>query len=690
MNILRRISLFMFCMLIVHNAFASCTASKLYTSCNSGYTLRLGDCVACTSIQNTSSTTTCEPTCTTSNGTCTYTPTNCGVKSCNGYFTGGGGSGNCTGCDSFTSCTASGACTINITGCDAGYYKCGSGCCVCDPNCTCAGGLAQPDCGASSCPSGQYLDGDTCKSCSSVSNTSSTTSCTTAEANELTISISNGTRTCMAGTKTCNGNYTDGPGGTGGVGTCTGCSSYGSCDTCVQSSCSCDEGYHAVSTGKTCYCVADSDPDECDTLDCTSNTTCLNAGYGSCSGGCCGEVCTYGACSSASDCSDQSGKTKSCTGGCCTYTTTNCTSGYTCSTASDCPAVSGKTKSCNSSGCCVYTNSCSDSMSCTSNNECKLFGYSTCTNGCCTGTTCSTRSCTSNSTCTKAGYSACDTTTHCCVMNSSSFCTSTVADSSQLNGNCAGAMLEPDKCYGTTNERALNANATSLTCWVGDTIEKLYDDASTRSFYGCVPSRCRADATYLDWNSCECTGCIALNENVYADADNTTLASVNNSYDSSLTNTYTSPQEYNSFNVPLATSCYVPSGSYYDEVGAFTYSEDCYYNDEDNSSGECVQSANCITSSDCGIGGYCYNGQCYCCQEGHSCSLIGKQNYLYCGSGTCGGTVSSASCTCPAGSSSGGGTSCTDGAICTSNSDCPGGRCRSTTIGSTTFKTCRC
>ena len=101
------------------------------------------------------------------------------------------------------------------TSCNAGYYLNGTGagnsCSSCPSGCTCAGGTAAPVCCTNTC--------------TSTNNTTSTQSCT------LTCSNSYGTCTCQnSGTQTCNGKYT---GGNNCTGSCTGCSSYGSCSgTC--------------------------------------------------------------------------------------------------------------------------------------------------------------------------------------------------------------------------------------------------------------------------------------------------------------------------------------------------------------------------------------------------------------------------------------------------------------------------
>lgn len=114
------------------------------------------------------------------------------------------------------------------------------------------------------CNADYYLSssdvGNACLLCSSASNTTSTQACSTSA------SITNGTRV-SSGTQTCAGKFTGGTGGTTvGTGSCTGCSTWGTCNY-TSYVCNCNSGYHSEGTGAACTCVADcSTSKACSTL----------------------------------------------------------------------------------------------------------------------------------------------------------------------------------------------------------------------------------------------------------------------------------------------------------------------------------------------------------------------------------------------------------------------------------------
>ena len=115
------LSLFVFVFSL--NAFAEGYVCDIeYTSCTAGYYLSNGDCLACTSATNNTSTQSCtQTTCSVDHGTCTC-QANAGTQTCTGNYTGGtaGSSGvsQCTGCSQWGACSGCGTKTIT---CDANY-----------------------------------------------------------------------------------------------------------------------------------------------------------------------------------------------------------------------------------------------------------------------------------------------------------------------------------------------------------------------------------------------------------------------------------------------------------------------------------------------------------------------------------------------------------------------------------------
>ena len=243
-------------------------------------------------------------------------------------------------------------------------------------------------------------------------------------------------------------------------------------------------------------------------------------------------------------------------------------------------------------------------------------------------------------------------------------------------------------CYGTTSTKALTlANCQRTTVfdrYCNTSLDSCVANGSGNSNYpySCAPNPGSA-GQFLNWSTCDLATCPYV-EGAYTDAAQTTTADGT-----------TVPGDYD-YAAPI-TACYIEdTTTMYDSKGTFSFSEDCYYDDGDNSDGECVQSASCSTHADCGIGGYCNNSQCYCCQSGHTCSTGKLRSYVYCGSGTCTGTLSG-TCTCPEGSGSGGGggsTTCEQTLTCTSDADCGDGTCETTRVKVNdtwiTFKRCVC
>ena len=105
------------------------TCTKVYDSCNAGYYLSSGECLACTSASNSTSTQSCtQTTCSIDNGTCKC-EANAGSQTCTGNYTSGTAGSNgvsqCTGCSQWGTCSGCGNKTIT---CDA-HYELDSGEC---------------------------------------------------------------------------------------------------------------------------------------------------------------------------------------------------------------------------------------------------------------------------------------------------------------------------------------------------------------------------------------------------------------------------------------------------------------------------------------------------------------------------------------------------------------------------------
>ncbi len=122
------------CLTPAHSAGYTCSTTKTYTSCNSGYYLSSGSCNLCSSADNRTSTTSC----TTETSITGGKRIGSGTKTCNGKYTGGNagsnGTSQCTGCTSYST-------TCNVTSyscsCNSGYHVVGSGStCTCEPDCS--------------------------------------------------------------------------------------------------------------------------------------------------------------------------------------------------------------------------------------------------------------------------------------------------------------------------------------------------------------------------------------------------------------------------------------------------------------------------------------------------------------------------------------------------------------------------
>ncbi len=258
-----------------------CDDVMTYTSCNTGYTLVDGDCVkasatscnanyyldngtckACTTLSNTTTTTS---TMSIANGTRTAT------TKCNGTYTTApagntGGSSSCTGCSRSTvtySCS-----------CDSGYQSY-----VSTPGmpCFCVPDSGEPDpadtgytnCGTlnkqySSCNDGFYFMGKSCSPCSGVANMrllSSVASKPVKTESAITGGVRKKTTTTYKEVH-CSGNYTGGAGGTKTVLDCTGCTAETeSTRTEDTYTCSCNSGYEVTRQGTSaCGCLALPEP----------------------------------------------------------------------------------------------------------------------------------------------------------------------------------------------------------------------------------------------------------------------------------------------------------------------------------------------------------------------------------------------------------------------------------------------
>ena len=291
----------------------SCSAASstcsISISCNSGYYKSGSSCPACTSVSATDLSQSCSrnPTSTELSNAHAYAGTISGAKQqCTGKHTGGAGgtagSGSCTGCSSWGSCSGG---TLTITSCSAGYYKDGNSCKSCPSGYTSANGttggigscykFCTKSCtqsctisNASSCTYGskttsgtQYYGGSCdaanpgncpitgwscnakyyytssgCSACTGVSATDLSQSCSR---NPTSTELSNAhayAGTISGAKQQCTGKHTGGAGGTAGSGSCTGCSSWGSCSGGTLTITSCSAGYYLNGYGAGNRCLA--------------------------------------------------------------------------------------------------------------------------------------------------------------------------------------------------------------------------------------------------------------------------------------------------------------------------------------------------------------------------------------------------------------------------------------------------
>ncbi|MBO7066682.1 MAG: InlB B-repeat-containing protein, partial [Alphaproteobacteria bacterium] len=246
-------------------------------SCNSGYYYNSssGSCTLCSTVNNTTSqqsgtdttsTSTCPDGSTIkANATATSQPY---TRTCNGKYTGGAGgtsgSSACTGCSSYGSKSYGTCCA---TSCSNGYHV---------ENCACVQDAP------TSCPDGQYLNGNTCSNCTGLPNNATWTGSGTTATNcpwqcdanyyksgsscvACNVSFSNSCNvTNGTGTQTCY--HTSSPAGSTSSSACTGTANCGSC--CATT---CTSGYHV----ENCACVQDA-PTSCPDGQYLNGNTCSN------------------------------------------------------------------------------------------------------------------------------------------------------------------------------------------------------------------------------------------------------------------------------------------------------------------------------------------------------------------------------------------------------------------------------
>lgn len=224
-----------------------------------------------------------------------------------------------------------------------------------------------------SCNSGYYLNssstGNACLQCSSADNRASQ-SCT------RSCSIANGTCSYSGSTQTCAGKFTGGNGGTTvGTGSCTGCSSWGSCGggnksiTCNakfylnNGACSaCGTGYYSAQGATSCQQCTNKPANSYYTGNAASNSCpwACNSGYhkNSAGTGCDPDCSTSKACSTLG--SQWSGTYNECTGNQGTACYKTCTKPCTCATGANCTSSSttGKTYYGNQSACDAAASTC--------------------------------------------------------------------------------------------------------------------------------------------------------------------------------------------------------------------------------------------------------------------------------------------------------------------------------------------
>ena len=280
-----------------YGAGYTCSASsKKYTSCKSGYYLNGtgagNSCSTCSSLGYTSSANgnsngaaACYKSCTKA---CTRQTCPSSAYSCSHGSTSTSGTQYYGG-----SCSApSSTCSLTINSCKSGYYKNGNSCATCSSlgytssangnsngaaacyksctractrqtcpsNATCTHGststsgtqyyggscsAASSTCSISiSCNSGYYKSGSSCPACTSVSATDLSQSCSR---NPTSTELSNAhayAGTISGAKQQCTGKHTGGAGGTAGSGSCTGCSSWGTCSGGTLTITSCSAGYY--------------------------------------------------------------------------------------------------------------------------------------------------------------------------------------------------------------------------------------------------------------------------------------------------------------------------------------------------------------------------------------------------------------------------------------------------------------
>ena len=223
------------------------------------------------------------------------------------------------------------------------------------------------------CNSGYYLNrsstGNACLQCSSADNRASQ-SCT------RSCSIANGSCSYSGSTQTCAGKFTGGNGGTTvGTGSCTGCSSWGSCGggnksiTCNakfylnNGACSaCGTGYYSAQGATSCNSCTNKPANSYYTGNAASNSCpwACNSGYhkNSAGTGCDPDCSTSKACSTLG--SQWSGTYNECTGNQGTACYKSCTKPCTCATGANCTSSSttGKIYYGNQSACDAAASTC--------------------------------------------------------------------------------------------------------------------------------------------------------------------------------------------------------------------------------------------------------------------------------------------------------------------------------------------
>ena len=371
-----------------YGAGYTCSASaKKYTSCKSGYYLNGtgagNSCSTCSSLGYTSSANgnsngaaACYKSCTKA---CTQQACPSSAYSCNHGSTSTSGTQYYGG-----SCSApSSTCSLTINSCKSGYYKNGNGCSTCSSlgytssangnsngagacyrsctkactqqacpsNATCTHGststsgtqyyggscsAASSTCSISiSCKSGYYKSGSSCPSCTTVSATDLSQSCSRSPTSTELSNAHASAGTISGAKQQCTGKHTGGAGGTAGSGSCTGCSSWGTCSGGTLTITSCSPGYYlnGLSAGNRCLsCTSISASDLSQSCSRSATSTELNNAHataGTISGAT--QQCTGNHTSgptgatSASQCTGCS-SWGSCSGG--TLTITSCAAGY--------------------------------------------------------------------------------------------------------------------------------------------------------------------------------------------------------------------------------------------------------------------------------------------------------------------------------------------------------------------------